>query len=92
MFNRLLKSLLVVLVFSSLCPATEQICDRFHHDGNKYFGYYDQFPLEDYWSNENPKPECLYMGSTACWRGYIATWEVRNGSLFLPTQNTGANF
>jgi len=83
MLNRLLKSLLVVLVFSTLCPATEQICDRLMYDGNEYFGYYDEFPLEDYWSDEHQKPECLSMGSTACWRGYIATWEVQNGSLFL---------
>ena len=25
----------------------------------------------------------LNMTSTACWRGYIATWEVRNESLLL---------
>ncbi len=83
MTNRLLKSLFVILAFSSLCPATTQIRDRFIYDGNEYFGDYEEFPLEDYWSDENPKPECLYMGSTACWRGYIATWEIRNGSLFL---------
>jgi len=83
MFNKLLKSLFVVLVFSSLCSATTQIQDRIIYDSNEYFGDYEEFPLEDYWSDENPKPECLSMGSTACWRGYIAKWEVRNGSLFL---------
>ena len=83
MLNKLLKSLFVVLVLSSLCPATTQIQDRLIYDSNKYFVAYDEFPLEDYWSDENPKPECLSMGSTACWRGYIAKWEVRDGSLFL---------
>ena len=83
MLNRLLKSLCVVLVFSSLCPATTQICDRIIYDSNEYSGNYDEFPLEDYWSDEHPKPKLLSMGSTACWRGYIATWEVRNESLFL---------
>jgi hypothetical protein len=81
--NRLLKSLVLVLLFSSLCPATTQIRDRLIYDGNDYFISYDEFPLEDYWSDEHPKPECLSMGSTACWRGYIAKWEARNGSLFL---------
>ena len=83
MLNRLLKSLAMVLAFSSLCQATTQIQDRLIYDCNEYFGDYEEFPLEDYWSDKHPKPECLSMGSTACWRGYIATWEVRNGSLFL---------
>jgi hypothetical protein len=83
MLNKLYKSLFVVLIFSSLCPATTQICDIIIYDSNEYSGDYDEFPLEDYWSDENSKPECLSMGSTACWRGYIAKWEVRDGSLFL---------
>jgi hypothetical protein len=81
--NRLIKSLFLLLILSSLCSATTQIQDRIIYDDNEYFGDYEEFPLEDYWSEENPKPECLSMGSTACWRGYIATWEIRNGSLFL---------
>jgi len=83
MLNKTLKSLFVVLVLSSLCSATTQIQDRIIYDSNEYFGDYEEFILEDYWSDEKPKPECLSMGSTACWRGYIAKWEVRNGSLFL---------
>ncbi len=90
MLNRLFQSLFVVLVLSSLCSATTQIQDRIIYDSNEYFGDYEEFPLEDYWSDENPKPECLSMGSTACWRGYIATWEVRNGSLFLKSLNKEA--
>lgn len=90
MLNRLLQSLFVVLVLSSLCSATTQIQDRIIYDSNEYFGDYEEFPLEDYWSDENPKPECLYMKSTACWRGYIATWEVRNESLFLKSLNKEA--
>ena len=83
MLNRLLKSFFVVLVFSSLCPATTQICDRLIYDSNEYSGNYDEFPLEEYWSDEHPKPKWLSMASTACWRGYIARWEVRNESLWL---------
>jgi len=83
MLNRLLKSLFVVLAFSSLCPATTQIPDRLIYDSNEYFGGYDEFPLEEYWSDEHPKPKWLSWTSTACWRGYVARWEVRNGSLLL---------
>ncbi|MGD2094276.1 MAG: hypothetical protein PVH77_04630 [Phycisphaerales bacterium] len=83
MLNKLLKSLFLVLVFSSLCPATVQVCDKLIYDGNEYSGGYDEFPLEDYWSEERPKPNFLYITNTACWRGYIATWEMRDGALFL---------
>jgi len=83
MLNRLLKSLFVVLVFSSLCPATTQIRDRLIYDSNEYFGGYHEFPLEEYWSNEHPKPQWLLGTSTACYRGYVARWEVRNESLLL---------
>jgi len=90
MLKKTLQSLFVVLVLSSLCPATTQIQDRLIYDSNKYFVAYDEFPLEEYWSEELPKPICLYMTSTACWRGYIATWEIRNGSLFLKSLGKGA--
>ena len=83
MSNRFIKSLLIVLVFSSVCPATQQICDRLIYDGDDYSGCPEHFPLEDYWSDEHPKPEFLSMTSTACYRGYIATWEVRNATLYL---------
>ena len=81
---RLLQSLLVASVLPSLCSATTQICDRLVYDSNEYSGDYDEFPLEDYWSDERPKPdEWLPMTLTSCWRGYVATWEVRNESLLL---------
>ncbi len=80
---RLLQSMLVVSVLPRLCAATMQICDRLIYDSNEYSGDYDEFPLEDYWSDEHPKPDWLAMSNTACYRGYVATWEVRNESLFL---------
>ena len=83
MLNRLLKSLFILLAFSSLCPATTQIRDRLIYESNEYFGGYHEFPLEEYWSNEHPKPQWLLGTSTACYRGYVARWDVRNESLLL---------
>ena len=81
--NKLLQSMLVLLVLPHLCLATTQICDRLIFEGSEYSGDYDEFPLEDYWSEENSKPDFLSGTSTACWRGYIATWELQNQTLFL---------
>lgn len=39
-------------------------------------------PLGSYWTEENPKP-LIGLPSTACWRGYVATWEIIDNSLFL---------
>ena len=39
-------------------------------------------PLEDYWSEKNPKPP-IGLPVTSCWRGYIATWEITDKSLYL---------
>ena len=43
-------------------------------------------PLEPYLEFKNKRTLNgieLKMTSTGCWRGYIATWEIRNDSLFL---------
>ncbi len=43
-------------------------------------------PLESYFDNHS-RPDSLFAEigshSTACWRGYIAYWELKNDSLFL---------
>ncbi|MDD1474991.1 hypothetical protein MEO41_27530 [Dolichospermum sp. ST_sed4] len=39
-------------------------------------------PLEDYWTEENPKPP-IGWPKTSCWRGYIATWEIIDENLYL---------
>lgn len=40
-------------------------------------------PLEKYFSESRPKPEMFEPTSTACWRGYIGTWKIQDGSLLL---------
>lgn len=39
-------------------------------------------PLADYISNLKNKP-ALFSPSTACWRGYYGTWEIKNKKLYL---------
>jgi hypothetical protein len=40
------------------------------------------FPLEQYLSELTLKPK-LFPPSTACWRGYYGTWEIKDDKLFL---------
>lgn len=41
-------------------------------------------PLEGYFDETHPRPDDMWeMGSTACWRGYQAYFEIRSDSLFL---------
>jgi hypothetical protein len=40
-------------------------------------------PLEDFWNESRPKPDSLLPMSTACWRGYIGSWEIKDDLLIL---------
>jgi len=70
--------------------ATGQIGDRLIFNGDTLMLFTN--PLEDYLSNK-PKRTInnyeLTWTSTACYRGYIATWEVTNDSLFLLSVQKG---
>jgi hypothetical protein len=45
------------------------------------------FPLEALWADTTSRPKLTEgpngMMSTACWRGYIAIWEIEDGVLYL---------
>ncbi len=41
-------------------------------------------PLESFFNEKNPRPNHLFpFLSTACWRGYIATWKIEEKQLHL---------
>lgn len=41
-------------------------------------------PLQSYFDETHPRPDDMWgMGSTACWQGYQAYFEIRSDSLFL---------
>ena len=70
--------------------ATEQRPDIIIHDGviyNLHGGPNKDFPLELFWNDPNTRPNlCENPGginSTACYRGYVAIWEVEKGVLYL---------
>ena len=60
--------------------ATTQVSDILYLNGQKHS--LDSLPLEQYYSPENPRPK-FRAPNTATWRGYIATWEIDRGILYL---------
>jgi len=74
---------LLCLALGLLGPswATEQIPDKIIHGGQTNDLY--AVPLESYFTPGNPKPDWTRPLSTACWRGYQATWQIRDKQLLL---------
>ncbi|NIT57334.1 MAG: hypothetical protein GWN00_14210 [Aliifodinibius sp.] len=70
-----------VLAFPAVGYTTEQIPERIVYEGEER--YLASFPLEQYFTEENPKPEWMEPTSTACWRGYVATWKIDGERLYL---------
>ncbi len=80
-----LKIMLAVLgVLCFLVPeaalATTQFSDILYLNGQKHS--LDSLPLEAYYGPGNPRPK-FRAPNTATWRGYIATWEIDGGVLYL---------
>ena len=40
-------------------------------------------PLDDYYSSTRKRRPPFVRPSTACYRGYVATWEIREGKVYL---------
>jgi hypothetical protein len=59
---------------------TPQSSDSILIDGRKYRLY--TYPLDYYWNKKNPKPPMRWP-TTACYRGYIAKWEIVDNFLYL---------
>ena len=80
-----LKIMIAVLaVLGFLVPeaalATTQFSDILYLTGQKHS--LDSLPLEAYYGPGNPRPK-FRAPNTATWRGYIATWEIDRGVLYL---------
>ncbi len=80
------RIVLAAIVFLSL-PAgvalsTAQIPDILHYNGERMSIFSN--PLEQYLRKLNARPERFFEGgSTACWRGYQAEWEIDEAKLYL---------
>lgn len=78
---KLLMTLMFILVFIRSVGATAQYPDKIIYEGREYAmqtnpmeAYFDKYP--------DSKPRKGIM-STALWRGYIATFEIKQGQLFV---------
>lgn len=71
-----------VLVLAHAAPAwpTAQMPEKILYEGESGFLFTN--PLETYFNKDNPRPE-FAAPHTACWRGYIGLWEIREGTLYL---------
>lgn len=73
---------LLVLTLPGPAWATAQIPDYLILEGETLPIFSN--PLESFFGGERPRPRHLFPFScTACWRGYVATWKVENGELYL---------
>jgi hypothetical protein len=68
------------LLWAEKALATTQIPDSLYLNGQKHF--LDSLPLEQYYGPSNPRPQ-FRAPNTATWRGYVATWEIDGGGLYL---------
>jgi hypothetical protein len=60
--------------------ATTQIPESIIIDGQKQSLFTN--PLESYYGKNNPRPP-FKAPNTATWRGYVGTWEIDRGVLYL---------
>jgi len=81
---RYILILLFLITFSQSIFATDQTPDYLVYKGDTLAIY--QIPLESYFDN-HVRPESVFeeqgYHSTACGRGYIAYWELKNDRLYL---------
>ena len=78
---RILSILILLFCFNFAAFGTAQAPDKLIYNGKKYKLHSN--PLEVYFEkfpDKRPKPE---IQSTGLWRGYIATFEVKDGQLYL---------
>lgn len=60
---------------------TAQAPELLYYKGKRYNMIVE--PLEAYYENKPPRPEEFVGYCTANWRGYIGTWRIRYGQLYL---------
>ena len=71
---------MMIFLVPETALATTQFPDLLYLNGQKH--PLDSFPLEQYYSPGKPRPK-FRAPNTATWRGYIATWEIDQGVLYL---------
>ncbi|MFT3739079.1 MAG: hypothetical protein QM786_09995 [Breznakibacter sp.] len=81
---RLIATLILLISMIEKTSGTAQIPDFLIYKGDTLSIYAN--PLESYFDSIS-RPDSIFdkygYNSTACWRGYIGFWELKNDSLFL---------
>lgn len=80
---RITYTLLLILSISSNLFGTAQVPDYLIYDGDTIALFSN--PLKTFLDKNEIEeiPGLAECSSTACWRGYVALWELKNDSLFL---------
>jgi len=74
-------ALILATLFHSTISGTEQTRDRIIYNG-KEFELLRNFPMENYFEKyPDKRPQGII--SSNLWRGYVATFEVKNNQLYL---------
>jgi hypothetical protein len=79
-----MKTILIIqltLLFALKVFATEQCPDTIIYNGKKYTLH--SHPLYAYFENNPDKKPKVNIISSGLWRGYVATFEVKDNQLFL---------
>jgi hypothetical protein len=71
---------LLSLLAPPAVQATTQIEDKIYLEGQKHPLF--TLPLEQHYGPHNPRPK-FRAPHTACWRGYVAIWDIKDGVLYL---------
>jgi hypothetical protein len=72
---------IALLLFPIVLHATEQQADILLYKGQREIIF--STPLESLFAKGTQRPEWLKPTSTACLRGYVATWELSDNQLYL---------
>ena len=74
----------LIIFFNSFALATPQIPDNIIYKGEKYELHYS-FPMEGYFKTHPDKRPSgsSYVSCTALWRGYVATYAIKENQLYL---------
>lgn len=74
--------ILILLLSVIDASGTAQMPDKLVYNGKTYSIFSN--PLESYFEKEKSRPDHLFgFSCTAVWRGYVATWSIDDGYLYL---------
>jgi len=83
----ILMAILLCATAVTAVHATSQVPESLVYEGTTNDMY--TAPLESLFPAGKPKVFVEKPSSTACWRGYVGTWEIKNSELYLVALQEG---